>query len=768
MGTGKIFNANPIFLFILNSQTRTLYVIRVKVLNKMQIIEDPCIYIPNLDVLPKNARLYLMISIVNTEKQFLHLPNPNLLKCNDRSIRLINYEMRKKILSNSQEFLIPVNLESIVCEIKNFNIVKCSQNEFTEMVEKASYDLLDTENSCLQDDSKKVTLCEEKIKMVEEILLQQTDKCRIKIELISYDKIKHIFERLLDPIYTNIIYDSFPQCSLKKFQFENKIDSTITNQDNLRILRVSQNHGSAEGNEEIFIFLSYFDPNDLKVEFFELDKNGNVVWQSNAKFDTCDSHVNFSLVIHTPKLFRPSTGYHKKFHSLKSLFTRCIDKEFDTPIVSSILKRDNFFDEESEKIIKHKIPTFGIDYQLSQDILIDKIYILTDKIGNSLLKFSKNRSVHDLLKVHQHLFSATDANGNTPIHLKIFVDVIRTLPDQDIINMRNSMGLTPLLIAAHLGELELSEFLLEANAEISISDYDGNNPIHIACKIKNLKLLEIFLRFVNRNRSFGVLNGTNHEGYAPIHLSVLNSSLAMLREFLYFDQLKINSTDKKFGFTALHYAARDPFGTIILDMLMKNQRIDVNVKSYVGYTPLHLAVLNKNYLSTINLLKNGADPNLENDFPLNLDYDYLNLSFFKMMNKKEEFFKEKRFMMNELFESSNDESKYVKISREIEHWFNEDTIDKNHRKYFLTFNKNVWNYCSDDLWMKEILGGVDKISRETIDKILCFEKMKFRSKISCSKNILSNQSSFSKNSREKKQKDTTNKIPNPNNNSREA
>ena len=73
---------------------------------------------------------------------------------------------------------------------------------------------------------------------------------------------------------------------------------------------------------------------------------------------------------------------------------------------------------------------------------------------------------HELLKTQRFLINVPDEDGNTPIHLcvlygnfdllEIFVDVALTIPDQNLINLKNHKNLTPLLIGVYLEEIEVS------------------------------------------------------------------------------------------------------------------------------------------------------------------------------------------------------------------------------------------------------------------------------------------------------------------------
>ncbi|KAK2148618.1 hypothetical protein LSH36_488g00005 [Paralvinella palmiformis] len=67
-----------------------------------------------------------------------------------------------------------------------------------------------------------------------------------------------------------------------------------------------------------------------------------------------------------------------------------------------------------------------------------------------------------------------------------------------------------------------------------------------------------------------------------------------------------------FGETSLHYAARD--GAInLLRVLLKSNKIFVDVKNKEGLTPLHIASKNRNLKVTDILLQHGADINAPNN-----------------------------------------------------------------------------------------------------------------------------------------------------------
>ena len=317
-----------------------------------------------------------------------------------------------------------------------------------------------------------------------------------------------------------------------------------------------------------------------------------------------------------------------------------------------------------------KLSPIEIQLRANLDSCIAKMNALADRTGKALIRFAKTRSFHELLKTQRFLINVPDEDGNTPIHLcllygnfdllEIFVDVALTIPDQNLINLKNNKHLTPLLIAAYLEEIEVCEFLLEANADISQTDVHGCNAIHIACKKKNINMLKILIKYVDKNCNYGVINSINHDGFAPIHLAVLSQSLELVQELLYLKYLKINIQDKRSGLTALHYSSGKLNLYLISNLLVRNENIQIDVRAYNGCTPLHISITNKNYLITCLLLSQGADLNIQSDMPVHCDFDTLHLS----MRKENILRRSIETVLKKLKENHNQSEDFVELLNE--------------------------------------------------------------------------------------------------------
>lgn len=85
--------------------------------------------------------------------------------------------------------------------------------------------------------------------------------------------------------------------------------------------------GRVEGNEEIFILCEKVNKKEIKVRFFELDQEGNQVWESFGSFAESDVHHQVAIVFRTPsyhdemishpvttfvQLYRPKDGEYSE------------------------------------------------------------------------------------------------------------------------------------------------------------------------------------------------------------------------------------------------------------------------------------------------------------------------------------------------------------------------------------------------------------------------------------------------------------------------
>ncbi|XP_013771872.1 nuclear factor NF-kappa-B p105 subunit-like [Limulus polyphemus] len=68
----------------------------------------------------------------------------------------------------------------------------------------------------------------------------------------------------------------------------------------LKITRISKYTGFCTGNEEVFLLCEKVNKKDIKIRFFEEDREGNILWEGCGDFSENDVHHQVAIVFRTP------------------------------------------------------------------------------------------------------------------------------------------------------------------------------------------------------------------------------------------------------------------------------------------------------------------------------------------------------------------------------------------------------------------------------------------------------------------------------------
>ena len=104
------------------------------------------------------------------------------------------------------------------------------------------------------------------------------------------------------------------------------------------------------------------------------------------------------------------------------------------------------------------------------------------------------------------------------------------------------------------------------------------------------------------------MNLCNYEGDTPLHIACKNNSYQIAEEYLYSKLCRFNEPNKRTGETTLHYTCARNYLQLTKLLLKQFQDIhlDIDVQAYNGCTPLHMAIANRNYLVVRLLVKANA------------------------------------------------------------------------------------------------------------------------------------------------------------------
>ena len=205
----------------------------------------------------------------------------------------------------------------------------------------------------------------------------------------------------------------------------------------------------------------------------------------------------------------------------------------------------------------------------------------------------------------------SDNNQWTALHTAAYfgyndiVDALIKRPDVNL-NVRNEDGDTPLHSAAWSGREQSARLLIDAGADINISDNQQWTALHIAAHFGHSSIVGELIKAPHLN-----LNVRNENGNTPLNLAVYNGRAASAR-LLIDAGADINIPDK-YQQTALHMAACNGYNDIV-DALIKRPDMNLNVRNENGDTPLNVAADNGRAASARLLIDAGADINIPDKY----------------------------------------------------------------------------------------------------------------------------------------------------------
>ncbi|KAM9134046.1 nuclear factor NF-kappa-B p100 subunit isoform 1-T1 [Pangshura tecta] len=252
-----------------------------------------------------------------------------------------------------------------------------------------------------------------------------------------------------------------------------------------------------------------------------------------------------------------------------------------------------------------------------------RMLALAQHSAHALLNYSVTADPRMLLAVQRHLAASQDENGDTPLHLAIIheqttvieqlIQVVLSIPNQQIINMANHLQQTPLHLAVITKQHQVVGLLLQAHADPTLLDRYGNSLLHLALQTGDEAMLRTLLGHLGSAIPC-LLSTPNYHGLLPVHLAVRVKSLACL-DLLVRMGADVNAVERQGGRTPLHLAV-EMENLNVAGHLVKKLGADVNARTFAGNTPLHLAAGLGSPILTKMLIKAGGDVLCENDEPV--------------------------------------------------------------------------------------------------------------------------------------------------------
>ncbi|XP_036372455.1 ankyrin-2-like isoform X2 [Megalops cyprinoides] len=220
------------------------------------------------------------------------------------------------------------------------------------------------------------------------------------------------------------------------------------------------------------------------------------------------------------------------------------------------------------------------------------------KAAALLLQNDHNADVQSKMMVNRT--TENGKSGFTPLHIAAHygnVNVSTLLLNRGAaVDFTARNGITPLHVASKRGNTNMVALLLDRGAQIDAKTRDGLTPLHCAARSGHHHTVELLLE-----RQAPLLARTKN-GLSPLHMSAQGDHVDCIKHLL---QHKAPVDDVTLDYlTALHVAAH--CGHHRVSKLLLDQRANPNARALNGFTPLHIAC-KKNRVKVMELLvKYGA------------------------------------------------------------------------------------------------------------------------------------------------------------------
>ncbi|XP_046900938.1 ankyrin-3 isoform X4 [Hypomesus transpacificus] len=215
-----------------------------------------------------------------------------------------------------------------------------------------------------------------------------------------------------------------------------------------------------------------------------------------------------------------------------------------------------------------------------------------------LLQNDHNADVQSKMMVNRT--TENGKSGFTPLHIAAHygnVNVSTLLLNRGAaVDFTARNGITPLHVASKRGNTNMVALLLDRGAQIDAKTRDGLTPLHCAARSGHDPALELLLE-----RGAPMLARTKN-GLSPLHMSAQGDHVECVKHLL---QYKAPVDDVTLDYlTAVHVAAH--CGHYRVTKLLLDKRANPNMRALNGFTPLHIAC-KKNRVKVMELLiKYGA------------------------------------------------------------------------------------------------------------------------------------------------------------------
>lgn len=298
-----------------------------------------------------------------------------------------------------------------------------------------------------------------------------------------------------------------------------------------------------------------------------------------------------------------------------------------------ILLHNNF--DSATKDIFNKVPLCYIDKLCPSESkqMLDALWLLVKNNNEKLTYETGLTALHiacmrnDTLIVKNLLHQGFDVNARSneqcprypalsPLHLAVKYNNVHVveflLQNHANVNISDKYGFTPLHLACSNSRIQIIEILLSNNADPTAKSARGLTPLRVAIQSKNEKIV----RTIISQSTSKLINPMDNKGLTYLHIACLRGMVELVEDYI-DNGADLNETVHPFApkyssYTPLHIAVQQKNHQLI-DLILRHCT-KINIRDNEGCTPLHLTCTSRFAYSDIasKLLKQGADPDARN------------------------------------------------------------------------------------------------------------------------------------------------------------
>lgn len=230
--------------------------------------------------------------------------------------------------------------------------------------------------------------------------------------------------------------------------------------------------------------------------------------------------------------------------------------------------------------------------------------------GNDIFLCAKIDDTQSLLEVIDQIdLNITDSTKESLLHYTVrfnSIDFARLLlMHKANPNIKNANGDTPLMLACKMGKENFIKLFIKFNANIDEKNNFGETSLHMALLNGNIDIIKVL---VNEKTNLSLLTDSNR---SISHYAVKSGKISVLKFIMEKTNSSVNETDG-LGNTLLHYACQINNFEIV-EYLM-SLGASVHIRNKQGETPLFIAVRYSTLNIIDYLIQEGAIADIKNLF----------------------------------------------------------------------------------------------------------------------------------------------------------